>query len=106
MKKFKNLLVITIVGLFMSCGGNSDKSKSSEKLSGDIKIDGSSTVYPITEAVAEEFRNVHPDVRVTVGVSGTGGGFKKFYRGETYICLLYTSPSPRDPIGSRMPSSA
>ena len=85
MKKFKNLLVITIVGLLMSCGGNSDKSKSSEKLSGDIKIDGSSTVYPITEAVAEEFRNVHPDVRVTVGVSGTGGGFKKFYRGETDI---------------------
>ena len=85
MKKFKNLLVITIVGLLMSCGSNSDKSKSSEKLSGDIKIDGSSTVYPITEAVAEEFRNVHPDVRVTVGVSGTGGGFKKFYRGETDI---------------------
>tara|TARA_Y100000385_G_scaffold211738_1_gene219830 strand:+ start:58 stop:1020 length:963 start_codon:yes stop_codon:yes gene_type:complete len=85
MKKFKNLLVITIVGLLMSCSGNSDKSKSSEKLSGDIKIDGSSTVYPITEAVAEEFRNVHPDVRVTVGVSGTGGGFKKFYRGETDI---------------------
>lgn len=85
MKKFKNLLVITIVGLLMSCGGNSDKSKSSEKLSGDIKIDGSSTVYPITEAVAEEFRNVHPDVRITVGVSGTGGGFKKFYRGETDI---------------------
>lgn len=85
MKKFKNLLVITIVGLLMSCGGNSNKSKSSEKLSGDIKIDGSSTVYPITEAVAEEFRNVHPDVRVTVGVSGTGGGFKKFYRGETDI---------------------
>ena len=85
MKKFKNLLVITIVGLLMSCGGNSDKSKSSEKLSGDIKIDGSSTVYPVTEAVAEEFRNVHPDVRVTVGVSGTGGGFKKFYRGETDI---------------------
>ena len=85
MKKFKNLLVITIVGLLMSCGGNSDKSKSSEKLSGDIKIDGSSTVYPITEAVAEEFRNVHPEVRVTVGVSGTGGGFKKFYRGETDI---------------------
>lgn len=50
-----------------------------------IKIDGSSTVYPITEAVAEEFRKVRPDVRVVVGVSGTGGGFKRFIVGETDI---------------------
>ncbi len=48
-----------------------------------IKIDGSSTVYPITEAVAEEFQNSKKGaVRVTVGISGTGGGFKKFCRGE------------------------
>lgn len=52
---------------------------------GKIAIDGSSTVYPITEAVAEEFRNHHRDIRITVGVSGTGGGFKKFARGETDI---------------------
>lgn len=52
---------------------------------GRIAIDGSSTVYPITEAVAEEYRNSHPDIRITVGVSGTGGGFKKFARGETDI---------------------
>jgi phosphate transport system substrate-binding protein len=51
-----------------------------------IKIDGSSTVYPITEAVAEEFQKVKKgSVRVTVGISGTGGGFKKFCRGETDI---------------------
>src|SRR5687768_5246797 len=56
-----------------------------KKYAGRISIDGSSTVYPITEAVAEEFRKVQPDVRVTVGVSGTGGGFKKFARGETHI---------------------
>lgn len=49
-----------------------------ETLAGMIKIDGSSTVYPITEAVAEEFRAVQPDVNVTVGISGTGGGMKKF----------------------------
>lgn len=55
------------------------------KLSGTIQIDGSSTVYPITEAVAEEFQKVHPDVRVTIGISGTGGGFKKFTVGETDI---------------------
>src|SRR5687767_249005 len=52
---------------------------------GRISIDGSSSVYPITEAVAEEFRNKHGDIRVTVGISGTGGGFKKFARGETDI---------------------
>jgi phosphate transport system substrate-binding protein len=48
-----------------------------------ITADGSSTVYPITEAVAEEFQKQHQGVRVTVGISGTGGGFKKFCVGET-----------------------
>jgi phosphate transport system substrate-binding protein len=52
---------------------------------GKINIDGSSSVYPLTEAVAEEFRNQDADIRVTVGVSGTGGGFKKFLRGEIDI---------------------
>ena len=51
-----------------------------------IKIDGSSTVYPISEAVAEAFREVRPRVRVTVGQSGTGGGMKKFTAGEIDIC--------------------
>ena len=50
-----------------------------------ILIDGSSTVYPITEAVAEEYRGVNANVNVTVGVSGTGGGFKKFCNAETDI---------------------
>ena len=51
-----------------------------------VKIDGSSTVYPITEAVAEEFQKAkRGEVKVTVGISGTGGGFKKFCRGETDI---------------------
>jgi len=50
-----------------------------------IKVDGSSTVYPITEAVAEEFQKKNPGVRVTVGIYGTGGGFKKFCAGETHI---------------------
>ncbi len=53
---------------------------------GLVKIDGSSTVFPITEAVAEDFQNAKKGaVRVTVGISGTGGGFKKFCRGETDI---------------------
>ena len=51
-----------------------------------VKIDGSSTVFPITEAVAEEFqKETRGAVRVTVGISGTGGGFKKFCRGETDV---------------------
>lgn len=50
-----------------------------------IKVDGSSTVYPITEAVAEQFSAANKDVKVTVGISGTGGGMKKFTRGETDV---------------------
>ena len=55
------------------------------ELSGTIEIDGSSTVFPVSEAVAEEFGKLHPDVRVNVGVSGTGGGFKRFTVGQTDI---------------------
>ena len=51
-----------------------------------IKVDGSSTVYPISEAVAEAFREEQPGIRVTVGQSGTGGGMKKFTAGEIDIC--------------------
>jgi phosphate transport system substrate-binding protein len=54
-------------------------------LQGNISIDGSSTVYPVTEAVSEEFGQVNPNVKVTVGISGTGGGFKRFCVGETDI---------------------
>src|SRR5262245_50909593 len=54
-------------------------------LKGEIKIDGSSTVYLITEAVASTFKKEHQDVKITVGISGTGGGFKKFSAGETDI---------------------
>ena len=55
------------------------------KMEGTVEIDGSSTVYPISEAVAEEFNKLYPKVRVNVGVSGTGGGFKRFTVGETDI---------------------
>lgn len=60
-----------------------DPAKSSR--SSTVKVDGSSTVFLITEAVAEEFLKVQPKIRVVVGVSGTGGGFKKFLRGEIDI---------------------
>jgi phosphate transport system substrate-binding protein len=80
--KITALTVITILVL-SACGGGSTGKKDS--LSGNIKIDGSSTVYPLSEAVAEEFRTVYPAVNVTIGSSGTGAGFKKFARGETDI---------------------
>jgi phosphate transport system substrate-binding protein len=60
-------------------------STATERLKGTVSLDGSSTVFPISEAVAEEFLAVQPSVRVTVGVSGTGGGFKKFLIGEIDI---------------------
>ena len=84
----KIVLGAAVVFGLASCGGSekSEENTAGEKvLSGSIKIDGSSTVYPITEAIAEEFRAEAPEVKVTVGVSGTGGGFKKFSRGETAI---------------------
>lgn len=54
-------------------------------LKGTIDIDGSSTVFPISQAVAEEFRKVYKDVQIPIGISGTGGGFKRFVTGETAI---------------------
>ncbi len=75
--------------LFTSCGGDGGSTENNgtatDGAAMEISIDGSSTVFPITEAVAEEYRAEAKDVRVTVGVSGTGGGFKKFSRGETDI---------------------
>ncbi len=70
-----------------SCGGNDNNvsTSSSAASSGTITIDGSSTVFPITEAVAEEYRSINPNTRVVVGVSGTGGGLKKFCAGDTDI---------------------
>ncbi|MCX7904776.1 MAG: PstS family phosphate ABC transporter substrate-binding protein [Caloramator sp.] len=79
MKRILSALLIAATALsFSACAKQ-------EKLAGTIKIDGSSTVYPITQAVAEEFNKQNPDVNITVGISGTGGGFKKFVVGETDI---------------------
>ncbi len=78
------LLALAAVLSFAMTGCGS-KGRSGEKLTGSVRIDGSSTVYPITEAIAEEFRIDEPYVKVTVGVSGTGGGFNKFIRREVDI---------------------
>jgi len=89
MKRLKSMLIsiafIAFAGFtLISCQGKTGL-KTGSKLTGSLTIDGSSTVYPITEAVAEEFQKVNPEVRVTVGESGTGGGFKKFSRSESDI---------------------
>lgn len=68
--------------LLAACGGSGG---GGEGLSGGIVIDGSSTVAPLTEPVAAMFQEQNPQVRVSVGTSGTGGGFEKFCNGETAI---------------------
>jgi len=93
------VLILLIVLFITSCGSEQKpessllstsspadvSAKSVGDLEGTIEVDGSSTVYPISEAVAEEFNKLYPKVRVNVGVSGTGGGFKRFTTGETDI---------------------
>jgi phosphate transport system substrate-binding protein len=84
----KNYLAVLlfVIGL-QACTDSSDTASAGKDpgLAGKVRLDGSSTVFPISEAVAEEFAAVAPAVRVTVGVSGTGGGFKKFIAGEVDI---------------------
>ncbi|MCS7352446.1 MAG: substrate-binding domain-containing protein, partial [Anaerolineae bacterium] len=80
---------IGVVALLGSCGRPSQQAGNatggSQRLSGKIVVDGSSTVLPISEAVAEEFQKQYPDTTPVVGKSGTGGGFKKFANGEVDI---------------------
>jgi phosphate transport system substrate-binding protein len=84
----KSVLAISACGLLgvglAACGGDDDSGGGgSGDLSGTIRADGSSTVGPLTETAAELFQEQNPNVRVTVGVSGTSGGFEKFCNGET-----------------------
>lgn len=85
--KIVSLILVGVLALSLAaCGGAADETEAPEQtLTGTIAIDGSSTVFPITEAVAEEFNGINPEVKVPIGVSGTGGGFKKFVAGETDI---------------------
>lgn len=87
MKGLRNIaLAATMTGVLAftaACGSNTEKEASGKSLQGDVAIDGSSTVYPIMEAVSEEYMLEQPDVKVSVGFSGTGGGFKKLIAGDT-----------------------
>lgn len=74
------------IALMLSLAGcGPSDAQSDGRLSGSVRVNGSSTVFPLTEAVAEEFMRAHNGVQITVGESGTGGGFAKFLRGETDI---------------------
>ncbi len=81
-------LTLAIALVATACGGDDDAgggTGEATSFSGSIVIDGSSTVAPVTEAIAEEFRKEQSGVEVTVGTSGTGGGFTKFCAGETDV---------------------
>ncbi|MEK4028804.1 MULTISPECIES: PstS family phosphate ABC transporter substrate-binding protein [Bacillaceae] len=94
MKKIKVLTGLAmmstalVLGACNSTGGEGNAEQSAEEnkqMQGNIQIDGSSTVFPIMEAVSEEYMMEQPDVKVTVGYSGTGGGFEKLIAGETQM---------------------
>lgn len=98
MKKWKYVSLTAVLGsalLLGACAGTSNeeaensgnsaqqKENGEGQITGSVMGDGSSTVAPITEALVEEYAAVQPNVQVSVGVSGTGGGFEKFIAGET-----------------------
>jgi phosphate transport system substrate-binding protein len=79
------LALVLATGLAAACGGRGEETAAARSGGTVIQVDGSSTVFPVTEAVAEEFQKTNPGTRVTVGISGTGGGFQKFCRDEIDI---------------------
>ncbi len=85
------IAILTVAAFaYSGCGSNNTPTPDGPEttvLKDDVAIDGSSTVHPIFEAIEEEFSKAHPEVGITVGTSGTGGGFKKFIAGETDISL-------------------
>ncbi len=81
------ILILSIFLILLSCviSGCAGSDSDSSGKSNEILIDGSSTVFPISQAVAEEFRKGREEVQIPVGISGTGGGFKRFVNGETDV---------------------
>ncbi|HUG01945.1 MAG TPA: PstS family phosphate ABC transporter substrate-binding protein, partial [Longimicrobiales bacterium] len=85
---FRITMAAMLSATVVACGGEASRNggEVDGAVTGAVQVDGSSTVYPITEAVAEEYMLANDGaVRVTVGISGTGGGFKRFCAGETDI---------------------
>ncbi len=89
-KKLVSILMALTIGAFALTGcsqpaATEQPAAEEAKLTGEIRIDGSSTVFPITEAVAEEFTKSNLEVKIPIGIAGTGGGFKKWIAKETDI---------------------
>tara|TARA_B100000686_G_scaffold209850_1_gene216664 strand:- start:1000 stop:1971 length:972 start_codon:yes stop_codon:yes gene_type:complete len=97
---FLALISLTITSLLISgCGGTSTSNKSSSDVSslkGKITADGSSTVGPLTSLAAEEFRMNNSEVQITVGISGSGGGFERFCAGETDLSNASRAITPEE----------
>ena len=88
--QFRHVTALAILAVTLACGPSAQDARTGEGGSASsgptlVTLDGSSTVFPLSEAVAEEFQKADNNVRVTVGISGTGGGFQKFCRGEIDI---------------------
>jgi phosphate transport system substrate-binding protein len=78
-------VVMALSLVLAGCGGGASGSQGGEAVTGNIRIEGSSTVYPITQAAAELFREEDPDARIEVGGAGTSDGFEAFCQGDTQI---------------------
>ncbi|MFO7849602.1 MAG: substrate-binding domain-containing protein, partial [Spirochaetia bacterium] len=78
-KIFVVLLIAVLITGAMFVGCKQKQAADGEELSGSIKVAGSSTVYPVTTAMAEEFSKIHPNVEIPVQSTGSGGGFKNFF---------------------------
>ncbi|MDP8956413.1 MAG: PstS family phosphate ABC transporter substrate-binding protein [Actinomycetota bacterium] len=102
MRRCFTIAGVALALLGVACGGGETGgtgARGGAGLTGQIAADGSSTVFPITQAVAEEFNREHSGVRISVGTSGTGGGFEKFCAGETDIS---NASRPIDPEEERV----
>lgn len=82
-KLFNTLLVALSLA---ACNHSQKSHEQNNGLTGEVKLDGSSTVYPIAEAVAEDFGKENAGVKVTIGVSGSGGGIQKIYSNRNRYC--------------------
>ena len=85
LRKYSKTVLIVSAFFILAITGACGDGQASGGATNEILIDGSSTVFPISQAVAEEFRKGRPDVQIPVGISGTGGGFQRFVSGETDI---------------------
>ena len=87
------MLLTTLTAIVALCSPQSPANEAT-KATGPVRLDGSSTVFLISEAAAEEFKKVAPKVNVSVGMSGTGGGFKRFCAGEIDVTAASRAIKP------------